>query len=61
MIGGAVGLGVGAVLRRGSAVDVIGGALVGGLIGNEIQKDKRRKRSANYHRNVAASDGKPYL
>ena len=47
-IGGSVDLGVGALLTQGNAVGVTGGALVGGLIGNEIQKDKRH---ANYNRN----------
>jgi len=42
----AVGAGVGAVggsiLTGGSAVGTIGGAAVGGVIGNQVETDKRR-------------------
>ena len=50
LVGGAIGLGVGAALTRGSAAGVIGGALIGGVVGNEIQKDQRRKKRANYNK-----------
>jgi osmotically inducible lipoprotein OsmB len=44
----AVGVGAGAVagavLTHGSPVGVIGGAAVGGLIGNQVGKDKRNEQ-----------------
>ena len=39
-IGAGIGGVAGAVLTDGSAVGTIGGAAVGGLIGNQIGKDK---------------------
>ena len=40
-IGAGIGGVAGAVLTDGSAVGTIGGAAVGGLIGNQIGKDKK--------------------
>jgi osmotically inducible lipoprotein OsmB len=40
-IGAGVGAVGGAVLTNGSAVGTIGGAAVGGLIGNQVGKDKK--------------------
>jgi osmotically inducible lipoprotein OsmB len=40
-IGAGVGAAAGAVLTRGSAVGTIGGAAVGGIIGNQVGKDKK--------------------
>ncbi len=51
IIGGAVGIGIGAALTRGSPVGIIGGALIGGVVGNEIQKSNRNKRRKDYNRN----------
>lgn len=51
IIGGAVGIGVGAAVTRGSPAGVIGGALIGGLVGNEIQKNNRNKRRKSYKYN----------
>jgi osmotically inducible lipoprotein OsmB len=39
--GAGVGAVAGAVLTGGSPVGTIGGAAVGGVIGNEVSKDKR--------------------
>ncbi len=44
MIGGAAsGGGAGSVLTNGSALGTVGGAAVGGVIGNEIGKNKQRR------------------
>ena len=40
-IGAGIGGVAGAVLTDGSAVGTIGGAAVGGLIGNQVGKDKK--------------------
>ena len=48
IIGGAVGIGIGAAVTRGSPAGVIGGALIGGIVGNEIQKGNRHKRRKSY-------------
>ena len=50
LIGGAVGMGGGAAVTRGRAGGVIGGALIGGIVGNEIEKSNRNKRRKNYRR-----------
>ena len=42
-IGAGVGAVGGAVLTGGSPVGVIGGAAVGGLIGNQVGKDRERR------------------
>ena len=39
--GAGVGAVAGAVLTGGSAIGTVGGAAVGGLIGNEVDKNKR--------------------
>lgn len=41
-IGAGVGAAAGAVLTGGSAFGTIGGAAVGGIIGNQIDTDRRR-------------------
>ena len=39
--GAGIGAVAGAVLTGGSAIGTVGGAAVGGLIGNEVDKNKR--------------------
>lgn len=40
-IGAGIGAASGAVLTNGSALGTVGGAAVGGLIGNQVGKDKK--------------------
>ncbi|MBT9491348.1 MAG: glycine zipper 2TM domain-containing protein [Paucibacter sp.] len=43
VIGAGIGAAGGAVLTGGSAAATVGGAVVGGVIGHEIEKDKKKK------------------
>ncbi len=40
-VGAGVGAVAGSVLTGGSALGTLGGAAVGGVVGNEVSKDKR--------------------
>jgi osmotically inducible lipoprotein OsmB len=42
-VGAGIGAVGGAVLTGGSAAATVGGAVVGGVIGHEIEKDKKKK------------------
>ena len=42
-VGAGIGAVGGAVLTGGSAAAVVGGAVVGGVIGHELDKDKKKK------------------
>jgi osmotically inducible lipoprotein OsmB len=43
VIGAGIGAAGGAVLTGGSAAATVGGAVVGGVIGHEIAKDKKKQ------------------
>ncbi len=44
VIGAGIGAAGGAVLTGGSAAATVGGAVVGGVIGHEIEKDKKKDK-----------------
>ncbi|MCV2360581.1 MULTISPECIES: glycine zipper 2TM domain-containing protein [Roseateles] len=44
VIGAGIGAAGGAVLTGGSAAATVGGAVVGGVIGHEIEKDKKKEK-----------------